>query len=100
MIAKKAHITSSSTLLPPLSSEAAACQVLSIKLSTRTLQLLSQHIVNLHFDSLHEQIYEISELLVGDIQIAVTGTDLSSRFGRKGSWSRGIITEYLYQLSA
>jgi hypothetical protein len=33
---------------------------------------LSQHIADLHFDSLHKQVCEISELLASDVQIAVT----------------------------
>jgi hypothetical protein len=43
---------------------------------------------------------KISELLANDLQISVTNAELNSLFGRKGSWSRGMIAEDLHPLCA
>jgi hypothetical protein len=66
------------------------------KFSARTTRLISRHIADLHSDSLREQVYKISEILANELQTSVRDAELSSIFGRKWSWSRGIICEYLY----
>jgi hypothetical protein len=62
--------------------------------------LISRHIADLHCDSLREQVYKITEILANELQISMTDAELSSIFGRKRSWSRGMICEYLHQLSS
>jgi hypothetical protein len=49
----------------------------------------------LHFDSLRRQVDKNTELLARDMQIGVTDSELSSIFGRTGSWSQVMITEHL-----
>jgi hypothetical protein len=61
---------------------------------------MSRHIADLHCNSLREQVYKISEILANELHISVTDAELSSIFGRKGSWSRRMICQYLHQLSS
>jgi hypothetical protein len=99
-MAKKAQPKRPVGLLPPLPVDELAWQILLDKFLARTTRLISRHIADLHCDSLSEQVYKISEILAEELQISVTDAELSSIFGRKGSWSRGMICEYLHQLSS
>jgi hypothetical protein len=73
-----------STLLPPIYCETMAWQILPDKFPSRSIRLLSDHLPDLHCQSLHKQVYSTSELLANDLQISVTDAELSSLFGRKG----------------
>jgi hypothetical protein len=99
-MAKKAQPKCPVRLFPPLSVDELAWKILLDKLSARATRLISRHIADLHCDSLREQVYKISEIPANELQISVTNAELSSIFGRKGSWSRGMILEYLHQLSS
>jgi hypothetical protein len=77
-----------------------AWQIILDKFLARTTRLISGHITDLHCGSLRGQVYKISEILAIKLQISVTDAELSSIFGRKGSWSRSMICEYLHQLSS
>jgi hypothetical protein len=74
-------------LLTPLPVDELAWRILPEQFSTRTTRLISRHIADLHCDSLREQVYKISEILAKELQTSVTDAELSSVFGRKGSWS-------------
>jgi hypothetical protein len=82
-IAKKAQVSSSFTLFPPLSFEALALQILPTRFSARTMQSVSRHFADRYFNSLREHVYKISELLDSDMQIFVTDAELRSIVGRK-----------------
>jgi hypothetical protein len=99
-MAKKLLPRSPPQLLPPLPFDALAWHIFPNKFTSRTLRLLSRYLGDLRFDSLREQVYKISDVIADDLHISMTDAELSSIFGRKGSWSRGIIQEYLHQLSA
>jgi hypothetical protein len=99
-MAKKAQPKCPVRLLPSLPVDEFAWQILPDKFSARTARSISRHIADLHYDSLREQAYKISEILANELQIYVTDTELSSIFGRKPSWSRSMICEYLHQLSS
>jgi hypothetical protein len=85
---------------PPFPLDELAWHVPPDKFSVRTTRLISYHIAGLHCNSLRQQVYKISEILANQLQISVTGTEVSSIFGRAGSRSRGMICEYLHQLSS
>jgi hypothetical protein len=99
-MAKKTQPKCPVWLPPPLPVDELAWQILSDRFSARTTRLIPRHIADLHCDSLREQAYKISEILANELQIPVTDAELSSIFGRKGSWSRDMIYEYLHQLSS
>jgi hypothetical protein len=78
---------------PLLSVDKLAWQILPDKFSARTTRFISRHIADLYCDSLRPQVYKISEIPTNELQISVTDAGLSSIFGRKESWSRGMICE-------
>jgi hypothetical protein len=99
-MAKNAQPKRPVRILPPLPVDELAWQTLPERFSARTTGLISRHIEDLHCDSLCEKVCKISEFLANELQISVTDAELSSIFDRKGSWSRGMICEYLHQLSS
>jgi hypothetical protein len=42
---------------------------------------------NLHITTLREQLYLLSEILERKLKVSITGAELSTVFGRKGSWA-------------
>jgi hypothetical protein len=99
-MAKKVQPKCPVRLLPPGPVDELAWQILPDKFSARATRLISRHIVDLCYYSLREQIYKISEILGNELQISAADVELSSIFGQNGSWSRGMIYEYLHQLSS
>jgi hypothetical protein len=55
---------------------------------------------NLHITTLREQIYLLSEILKRELKVSITGAELSTVFGRKGSWAHGVIAEHLHALDS
>jgi hypothetical protein len=99
-MAKKAQPKYSLRLLPPLPVDELAWQILLDKFAARATGLISRHIAGLHCDSLREQIYKVSGILANELQISVTDAELSSILGRKDSWPRDMIYQFLHQLSS
>jgi hypothetical protein len=50
---------------------------------------------NPHITTLREQVYLLSEILEQKLKVSITGAELSTVFGRKGSWAHGTIAEHL-----
>jgi hypothetical protein len=103
MIVTFQHISSSLEMakkLRKIPNPALTTTPLRSKFASRTIQLLSCYIADLRFDSLREQVYKISKVIANGAYISMTDADRSLIFGRKGSWSRGMMNEYLHQLSA
>jgi hypothetical protein len=55
---------------------------------------------NLHITTLREQVYLRSEMLERELKFSITGAELSTGFGRNGSWAHGMIPEHLHALDS
>jgi hypothetical protein len=55
---------------------------------------------NLHITTLREQVDLLSEISERKLKVSITGADLSTVFGRKGSWAYGVIAEHLHALNS
>jgi hypothetical protein len=51
---------------------------------------------NLHITTLHKRVYLFSEILERELKVSITGAELSTVLGRKGSWAHGMIAEHLH----
>jgi hypothetical protein len=49
---------------------------------------------------LREQVDLLSEILERELKVSITGAELSTVFGRKGSWAHGMIAEHLHALDS
>jgi hypothetical protein len=55
---------------------------------------------NLHITTLREQVDRLSEILERELKVSIIGAELSTVFGRKGSWAHGMIAEHLRALDS
>jgi hypothetical protein len=66
----------------------------------RTVRHLNRIMGNLHITTLREQVYLLSEILERELKVSINGAELSTVFGRKGSWAHGMIAEHLHALDS
>jgi hypothetical protein len=55
---------------------------------------------NLQMTTLQEQVDLLSEILAQEVKLSITGAELSTVFGRNGSWAHGMIAQHLHQLDS
>jgi hypothetical protein len=53
---------------------------------------------NLHITILRKQVDLLFEILERELKVLITGAELITVFGRKGSWAHGMIAEHLHVL--
>jgi hypothetical protein len=97
-MAKRSAPSSAKNFLPPLPIDSLQWTQLAATFDPRTVCHLSQIMGNLRITTLRERVYLLSEILERELKVSITAAQLSTVFGRKGSWAHGMTAEHLHAL--
>jgi hypothetical protein len=96
----RSAISSQKNLLPPLPIDSFQWTQLSSKFDLRTVRRINRIMDNLQMTTLRDQVDLVSEILERELKASIAGAELSTIFGRKGWWTRGIIPEHIHQFDS
>jgi hypothetical protein len=97
-MAKRSAPSSAKNLIPPLPIDSLQRTQLAPTFDPRTVHHLNRIMGNLHITTLRERADLLSEILERELKVSITGTALSTVFGRKRSWAHGMTAEHLHAL--
>jgi hypothetical protein len=92
--------SSAKSLFPVLPIDSLQWTQLAPTFDPRTGRHLNQIMGNLQVTTSGEQVYLLSEILERKLKVSIARAELSTVFGRRGSWVHGMIAEHLHALDS
>jgi hypothetical protein len=84
-MSKRSAPSSAKNLLPPLPIDSLQWTQLAPTFDPKTIHHLNRIMSDLHITTSRKQVYLLSEILEWELKVSITGAELSTVFGRKGS---------------
>jgi hypothetical protein len=94
-MAKRSALSGEQNLLPALPIDSLQCMQLGSKSDPRTVRRIDRIMCNLQMTTLREQVDLLSEIVERELKPSITGVQLSTVFGRKGSCAHGMIAMFM-----